>query len=181
MKAYQKNWFKFFIGFSACFLIRLIPFRPPNIEPILATQMPFAKSYGAVAGFFFAFSSILLFDLAVGKLGIWTIITAVSYGILGLFAYKYFKNRENKTINYVKFAIIGTIAYDIVTGLTIGPLFFHQTFLQALIGQIPFTIMHLAGNISLAIILSPLINKILVQNKKITAPSIINVPNPKLV
>ncbi|OGI77254.1 hypothetical protein A3C57_02895 [Candidatus Nomurabacteria bacterium RIFCSPHIGHO2_02_FULL_33_12] len=181
MQTYQKNWFKFFVGFFICFLIRLIPFRPPNIEPILATAMPFSKNYGKVAGFFFAFTSIFLFDLVTNKIGIWTLVTAVTYGLLGVFAAKYFEKKEMKRTNYVKFAVIGTLAYDALTGLTIGPIFFNQTFLQALTGQIPFTLMHLVGNITLAIILSPLVHKILVSGQTLKVPFIIKVPNSKLV
>ena len=40
---YQKNWVKFIIGWAAVFLARLLPFRPPNVEPVLATLMPFSK------------------------------------------------------------------------------------------------------------------------------------------
>ena len=55
METYKKNWLKFILGFIACLLIRLIPFRPPNVEPILAMQMPFSRAYGALASFLFAF------------------------------------------------------------------------------------------------------------------------------
>jgi uncharacterized membrane protein len=79
------------VGFIACLLIRLIPFRPPNIEPILATQMPFSKAYGKIAGFLFAFLSMVLYDILTGKIGMWTFITASAYGFLGLWASIYFK------------------------------------------------------------------------------------------
>ena len=41
----EKNYLKFFIALIFCLLIRLIPFRAPNVEPILATMMPFSKAY----------------------------------------------------------------------------------------------------------------------------------------
>ena len=90
MQEYKKNWLKYFIGFISCLLIRLIPFRPPNIEPILATQMPFSKAYGGVAGFLFAFLSMILYDIITGKVGMWTLVTAFVYGILGFLASRYF-------------------------------------------------------------------------------------------
>lgn len=179
MNTYTKNWFKFSLGFIACLLIRLIPFRPPNIEPILATQMPFSKKYGALAGFTFAFLSIVLFDLITGKIGVWTLLTAGTYGVLGLWAYYFFKNRAMKKMNYVKFAIIGTLFFDAVTGLSIGPLFFGQSFSEAFFGQIPFTAMHLLGNITFAIILSPLVYKFIIENKNFEHSNIINVLNFK--
>ncbi|MEK7588318.1 MAG: hypothetical protein AAB438_00690 [Patescibacteria group bacterium] len=175
MDTYTKNWFKFGLGFIMCLLIRLFPFRPPNIEPILATQMPFSKRYGALAGFSFAFLSIVLYDLLTGTVGTWTFVTAGTYGVLGLWAYFFFKKREMKKLNYVKFAVLGTLFFDAVTGLSIGPLFFGQSFIEAFLGQIPFTLMHLAGNITFAIIISPLIYKYIIENKKFEHEAIVNV------
>ncbi len=179
MNNIQKNWFKYIVGFIVCLLIRLIPFRPPNIEPILATQMPFAKAYGKIAGFLFAFLSMVLFDIITGKVGMWTFITASAYGLLGLWASVYFKNKNNSSWNYAKFAVMGTLAFDIVTGLSVGPLFFHQPFMEALIGQIPFTALHLLGNVSFAVLLSPLIYKFVIENKKFESESLIAIFNPK--
>ena len=170
MKTYKKNWFKYIVGFVVCFLIRFIPFRPPNIEPILATQMPFSKAYGKIAGFLFAFSSIILYDIFTGKVGMWTFITASAYGLLGIWASFYFKNKNNNSWNYVKFTVMGTLAFDIVTGLSVGPLFFNQPFVEALIGQVPFTTLHLIGNVSFAFFLSPFIYKYIIQKKE-TRPS----------
>lgn len=175
----QNNWFKYAIGFIACLLIRLIPFRPPNIEPILATQMPFSKAYGKIAGFSFAFLSIILFDILTVKVGMWTFITAGAYGLLGLWASIYFKNKNNNSWNYAKFAIMGTLVFDVVTGLSVGPLFFHQPFMEAMIGQIPFTALHLVGNVCFAILFSPLLYKYVIENKKLETESIIRIFNPK--
>src|SRR3989344_5741743 len=155
MAEHKKNWLKFAIGFIVCLLIRLIPIRPPNIEPILATNMPLSKVYGAPAGFLFALLSILVYDLITGTLGIWSLFTAGAYGILGLGAAFYFRRRESSVGNYVRFAIFGTLFFDAVTGLSVGPLFFGQSFYGAFLGQIPFTAMHLLGNVTFAALLSP--------------------------
>ncbi len=159
------DWSKIVLGFALCFAFRLIPVRPPNVEPLLATQMPFAKVYGPYIAFMFGFLSIVLFDLVTMHVGMWTLITAFAYGLLGVVSVLFFKNREMKRINYVKFAVIGTIFYDALTGLTVGPLFFNQSFMNALIGQIPFTILHLAGSVAFAITLSPLIHTYITTNK----------------
>ena len=181
MDTYKKNWFKFVIGFIACLLIRLIPFRPPNIEPVLGTQMPFSRAYGALAGFLFAFFNIALYDLITGKLGIWTLLTAGTYGILGFWSAYYFKKHTANRANYVRFAILGTLFFDAVTGLSIGPLFFHQSFMSALVGQIPFTGLHLLGNISFALVLSPALYRFVVENKRFETASIITIFNPKRI
>lgn len=153
------------IGWAVCFAIRFIPFRPPNVEPILGTQMPFSKQYGALAGFIFAFLNIALFDIATAKVGIWTLITALTYGILGVAATVYFKKVRGTALNYGVFAVIGTIFYDAVTGLGIGHLFYGQPFMEAFIGQIPFTAWHLLGNVALALVLSPALYRWVISNE----------------
>ncbi len=161
---------KYIIGWLVVFAIRLvpIPFRPPNIEPVLATTMPFAKQFGAIGAFLFGFFSIALFDLATMKVGMWTLITALAYGTLGIGAYYFFKNRESSAKNYVLYAIPATLFYDAITGLSVGPLFFGQSFMEAFIGQIPFTLWHLAGNIIFATLLSPLVYHWIVKNPRLS-------------
>lgn len=170
-KTGQKTSFdvvKMAVGWILSFVLRLIPFRPPNIEPVLAVQMPFTKRFGFVAGFLFAFINIVLFDVVTSELGLWTLITAVAYGLLALFTRWYFKNRKSSALNYAVHAIFATLIYDALTGLTIGPLFFNQSFMSALSGQVIFTVYHLLGNIVLAAILSPLIYRFLVANPKVS-------------
>lgn len=182
METYKNNWFKFIAGFIFCLLLRLIPFRPPNIEPLLATQMPFSKKFGAWAGFIFGFCSIILYDSLSGHLGIWSLLVGVAYGLLGILSVLFFKKREMTRINFVKFAVLGTLFFDIITGLTIGPIFFHQNFFVALSGQIPFTLYHLAGNIAFALIISPVMHRYITENRKLNynfSGSIINILNHK--
>lgn len=162
----KKNWLKFFIGFLFCLLVRLIPFRPPNVEPILATQMPMSKHYGPYTGFLFGFFSIVFYDLLTQTLGPWSFFTAGAYGLLGFWAFYFFQNKKNNRWSYVYFAIIGTIFFDAATGLSVGPLFFGQSFMGALIGQIPFTLWHLLGNISFALVLSPAIYNFVAKNER---------------
>ncbi|KKW22608.1 MAG: hypothetical protein UY62_C0001G0021 [Parcubacteria group bacterium GW2011_GWF2_50_9] len=154
----KQSWLKLAGMFAFGLLFRLLPFRPPNVELIMASQMPVAKTYGKLAGFFFGAFSILAFDVLTGTPGPWSLVTAPTYGLLGVFAAWYLKNRHGKR-HFAYFALFGTLLYDAITGLTVGPLFFHQPFLAAVLGQIPFTFMHLLGNIGFAIILSPMIER----------------------
>jgi uncharacterized membrane protein len=124
----------------------------------MAVIMPFGKIYGGVMAFVFGFLSIVLFDSMTSGIGVWTLVTALAYGLLGIGAQYYFKNRSGWK-SYASYAVVATIIYDAITGLTIGPLFFHQTFMISLVGQIPFTVLHLLGNISFAIVLSPVIER----------------------
>jgi energy-coupling factor transport system substrate-specific component len=154
----KKNWIKYTIAFISVLALRLMPFRAPNIEPIMAVIMPFGKIYGKTMAFVFGFLSIVLYDSVTSGFGVWTLVTALAYGTLGLFSFYFFKNRSGWK-NYALYAFIATIVYDAITGLIIGPLFFNQTFVISLVGQIPFTILHLLGNVSFAIVLSPVIEK----------------------
>jgi len=181
MKTEKKNYLKVVLVFTLCLLARLIPFRMPNIEPILAATMPIGRAHGAVLSFSFAVFSILLYDLITGTLGVQTFFTALSYGLIALWSLSYFKKREGTALDYARFAIMGTLVYDALTGLTVGPLFFHQSFIGSLLGQIPFTAFHLLGNTIFALVLSPAIYNFMIKKKKKESVSIINIPNPKTI
>lgn len=162
--SFTTGWLKFFIGWSAVFLFRLIPFRLPNVEPLLATVMPFSKRFGPLGSFLFGFLGIALYDAVTSGWGVWTLVTALTYGSVGLAAHFFFKNRSASVKNFLRFGIVGTLFYDAVTGLTIGPIFQGQSFMLALVGQIPFTLLHLLGTIVFATVLSPVLYRWVVQN-----------------
>ena len=177
----KKNYFRFSISLVLCLLVRLIPFRAPNVEPIMATTMPIGRVYGALGGFSFAVLSILLYDIATHTLGLQTFFTAGAYGVIGLSSALYFAKDKGSRWGYVRFAIFGTLFFDAMTGLTVGPLFFHQSFMNSLVGQIPFTALHLVSNIAFAFILSPAIYNFLIRKKKKETVSFINTLNPKII
>ena len=181
MNTYKKNYFKFSLVLILCLLARLIPFRAPNVEPILAATMPMGRAYGAFIGFSFAVLSILLYDVLTGTLGVQTFFTAGAYSMLGLWSASYFKRHKADVWGYVRFAIIGTLFFDALTGLTVGPIFFHQSFIGSLAGQIPFTALHLTSNIVFALILSPAIYSFLVKKRKREIESVENVFEPKTI
>jgi hypothetical protein len=155
---------KYLIGLVVVILLRLLP-HPPNVEPITATLMPFARRWGVVAGVAFGVLAVLSYDILTGTIGVWSLFTAGAYALLGLSAGLYFARIKSASrLHYIGFAVVGTLLYDVVTGLTVGPLFFGQTFSSALLGQIPFTLWHLAGNVVLAAVVSPLIERFVVTN-----------------
>jgi hypothetical protein len=130
-----------------------------------------------------------------GTLGTQTFFTVGAYGILGLWSASYFSAKggsasggKGSAGDYVRFAILGTLFFDAFTGLTVGPIFFHQSFIQSLIGQIPFTALHLMGNIIFALILSPAIYENLIKTclpagrkRETFLRSPINILNPKII
>lgn len=170
MKLYLNGLVKFIIGFLTVFAIRLIPFRAPNVEPVLATLMPFSKRYGPVGSFAFGFLSIAFFDVAVGRAGQWTLVTGVAYGLLGVGAYFFFKSRVAGARNFLLYGVLGTILYDAATGLSIRPLFFGQPFREAFAGQIPFTLWHLAGTVGFSLVLSPALYRWVIENRGLEIP-----------
>jgi uncharacterized membrane protein len=160
----MKNKAKIFIIFVGCLLFRLIPLRAPNVEPIMASIMPIGKKYGAFLGFAFGFLSIFLYDLLT-HFGSWTWTVGITYGLIGIASFFYFKKFKASVFNFAIFAFFATIIFDLITGVLFAPMF-EQTMLNALILQIPFTALHLAGNIGFALTLSPILNKWLVAKEK---------------
>lgn len=148
-------WIKYIFVFSAVMAFRLLPFRAPNVEPVLAAVMPFSKRLGALSAIVFGAGSIILYDALTSGLGGWTWSAALAYGVLAGASYVYFQNREATADNFVRFTIPAILAYDIFTGLIAGPLFSSQSFGVALAGQIPFTILHLLGAVVFAALVSP--------------------------
>ncbi len=147
---------KFAAGLAATIILRL-PQAVPNIEPIMAFALPYSKAYGALAGFLFALVSILSFDFISGRVGLWTLYTGIAYGAIGFFAALYFKTRS-KRVHYAAYSLTATIAYDAFTAFFFG-LQFNQPLLITFLGQIPFTLYHVAGNVSFSTIFSPMIYK----------------------
>jgi uncharacterized membrane protein len=145
---------------ATALVVRLLPFRPPNVEPVMAAMMPFAKHYGPWGGFAFGALSIVLFDLLTLRVGLWTLITAFAYGLVGIVAHRMLAGRQRSRARYVGVAILGTLIYDGLTGLTIGPLLWGQSFTVALAGQVPFTLLHLSGSILFAVALSPALDRL---------------------
>ena len=161
--------YKFFLLLLSCFLFRLLPFRAPNVEPITAALMPLGRAYGGALAFFFAVGSILVYDIFTSTLGVHTFFTTGAFGLLGIWSGRYFKGQEAGIASYIRFAIIGTLFFDVVTGLIPGPIFYGQPFAVALAGQIPFTALHLLGNVAFAATLSPVIHYLLIKKRKPTA------------
>lgn len=163
-----ENAVKYSLGIFFCIIFRLVLLPFPNIEPVMGTTMPFAKKFGKYAGFFFAFFTLIVLDFITNRAGVWTLYCGLAYGMVGYAASAYLGRMEKVgRREFVLFAIGGTIAYDAVTALIFGWQF-GQPLLVTVIGQIPFTIYHLAGNIAFSFFLSPLIHQFVVENKSLT-------------
>lgn len=146
-------------------LIRIIP----NNDPIMGAMLPFSRQNPWVSGAFAALT-MASFDLLTGSLGIWTIVTSLTYGFLGVafgFAYKGMKNKKPNLLTYLASGAIGVLFFDFITGPIASGFFFGMPFWQALVGQVPFTILHLLSVSFFILLLTPLIDRTIVENESL--------------
>jgi uncharacterized membrane protein len=161
-----KNLFKYFLSLLLCVFVRLAP-RPPNIEPIMFTTMPLSKEFGKYAGFIYASFAIILLDTLQGRVGYWTLYTSFTYGLIGYASALWFsKQKITKGKEYAIFAFFSTIFYDLITASIFG-LQFGQSLQVTIMGQIPFTLYHLLGNLTFAYFLSPIVHKLIITNPRL--------------
>jgi hypothetical protein len=146
-----------------CFGLRLIPFRPANAEPLMATLMPQGSRFGMLTNLLWLVSEIVAYDAATVGIGSWTWEVALVYGVIAVAAVPVFRRGPSR-VKYVSFAILSTLSFDFLTGIVFGPALRGQSLSLAIAGQIPFTIAHLAGNFLLAAFVSPIIQRWIVDN-----------------
>jgi hypothetical protein len=156
---------KFLIGILLSNGIRLLYFIPNN-DPIMAIMLPYAKSDKKYKAFLFPFITMVSFDLLTGMLGMWTLVTALTYAGLGLlFTQFFFKEKKIGILKYLKGGIIGVLIFDFITGVIAMPFMFGMSFFEAGIGQIPFTLMHLLTVSIFVIVVTPLYDKNILSSK----------------
>jgi uncharacterized membrane protein len=157
---------KYVAGFVVTLVVRLVTplLGWSNISPLMATQLAGSKAYGPIIGGLYGVLSMVLLDLLVGKVGSWTILTAISYGVVGIAGGYFLRNRAGSARNFVIVSVVGTLFFDLVTGVLAGPILFQQPFVTALVGQIPFTIRHLVGNVFFATVLAPWFYRAIMNN-----------------
>lgn len=149
----------------------LLPVRAPNVEPLLAALMPIGKRAGAWVSVVFAVSSIVVYDAITSGWGSWTLAAAGAYALVSVLASIYFHFAPSTRMHFVGFGIGATLLYDALTGLTVGPIMFHQSLTAALMGQIPFTLMHIVGAILFALVLSPILDRALATEPQTASAS----------
>lgn len=135
-----------------------MPFRPPNVEPVLAFALPVGSFFGPLASGCFAALSIVAYDALTAGLGSWTLVAAVCYGLVGIAA-GIFGRSKRSLWSQLLFALVATIVYDVLTGVVASALLFDMPWYQALVGQVPFTINHVIGSLVLTAALSPLLSR----------------------
>lgn len=142
-------------------LIRLVP----NNDPIMGFALPFARQNPAWQAALFPFAAMVLFDAVTNRLGIWTAVTAITYGLIGLGFSVYLKRKtEVRLRTYAGSAVVGILFFDAVTGPLATTFIFRVPFEAALIGQVPFTVAHLFSGVLLTLLIAPIIDPALQQH-----------------
>ncbi|MFA6445634.1 MAG: DUF6580 family putative transport protein [Candidatus Paceibacterota bacterium] len=159
---------KYIAGFVGTLVFRLLsPFLGLwNVSPLMATELAGSKAYGPWVGGLYGLLSIALLDILMGKIGTWTIITAVTYGLVGVWGAFFFRRRPATALSFIIASVVGTLFFDLITGVLMGPLFYAQPWMEAITGQIPFTLRHLAGNVFFAGLLAPWFYRAIMNNPK---------------
>ncbi len=152
-------------------LLRIIP----NNDPIMGCMLPFSRQDKWWQGALFALLTMVSFDFITMRVGIWTAVTALTYASLGLlFHFAYKRIGKVKLKHYLGSGVVGVLIFDFVTGVLFGPAIFGVGFLQAFIGQIPFTVMHLVTVTGFILILTPLLDRAIISNPVLEDASVLN-------
>src|SRR3989344_2540173 len=105
----MKKLVKYVISLTFCTLVRLVKIFPNN-DPIMGFALPFARKDKWWQAFLFPVIAMASFDILTAKIGLWTFVTALTYGAIGLAFYKYFKIKNKiKLTTYFGSGVVGVL------------------------------------------------------------------------
>lgn len=131
-------------------LLRLVKIFPNN-DPLIGLAMSSSKK-NPLFSVAFVLIAMVSFDIITQRLGIWTLVTAISYAIVILLISKWFGLVKNvKVKHYFVGSVAGILLFDLITGPGMSTFIFRQSFFITVLGQIPFTLYHLASGVSYTI------------------------------
>jgi len=160
------GFFKVILAVILCNLYRLLRFIPNN-DPIMGAMLPFSKKSPWVSGAFAALT-MASFDLITGALGVWTIVTSLTYGALGVaFGFAYGKMKRVGMREYLASGVLGVLVFDFITGPVASSMMFGMPFWYSLVGQVPFTLLHLLSVSFFVALLVPFLDRTIVENPKL--------------
>lgn len=142
----------FLAGFITLFFRLITPLLGlPNVTPLMATELACTRAYGPWIGGLYAATGIVAFDIITDTVSLVTFWASLCYMIIGISASNWMRGRCLEKRDFLVISILGTLFFDLVTGVLIVPLQpYHQSMAEALVGQIPFTLYHLMGNVFFA-------------------------------
>ena len=154
----MKKALKFLGSLAFCNLYRILRIFPNN-DPIMGCALPLSRKGKWWHSVLFAMIAMVSFDLITARVGIWTIGTALTYGLVAALAWKYFKAKKSVGLKtYAKTSVGGVLLFDFLTGPVMSSFAFRIPFAAAFIGQIPFTMMHLASATALTLVIVPVLD-----------------------
>jgi len=154
---------KYIITCITTFLIRLIRIFPNN-DPIMGTMLPFAREKWWKS-FLYVVLAMVGFDLITGKLGMWTLWTSLTYGVIALLFVLVFKKMKQLSMSkYIGACIGGVLLFDIITGPIMTSMLFRTPFILTTIAHIPFTIFHLLSGVVYTFLFVPVLDPTINQN-----------------
>lgn len=138
----------------------------PGIEPIAGMLLFLPRTFSRMLCYAFIVASVVLYDGMTAGFGMWTVSVIAAYCLIAV-GYRVLQSSSKSISTMMLHGIVMTIAFDIATGLTVGPLFFGQPFVDALVGQIPFTIAHLIGNSLLIFVYNMIVQYSVCMHKEV--------------
>jgi len=171
---------KFLLTLAFCNAYRMLRIIPNN-DPIMGVLLPYAKQQKWWVAPLFAFLTMASFDIVTFKVGIWTFVTSSTYAGLGiLFHFCYRRLKKVGLKEYLGSGVVGVLIFDFITGPIMSSWLFHIPFSAALIGQIPFTLLHLASVSAFILILTPLLDTHVVNSASLEDAALYNSLKTKL-
>ncbi len=142
----------------------------PNNDPIMGVMLPFSRRGTWWRGALFAFATMVSFDMITSGIGDWTWITAFTYAGLGIIFHFYFKNKQKIGVKtYLGAGIAGILVFDFITGVLFGPAIHGTPIWLAFLAQIPFTLLHLLSASIYIAILTPFLDKHIINSQDFSA------------
>ncbi len=133
----------------------------PNNDPILGLALPSARK-NVLSGIVFAIIAMVSFDIITNKLGVWTLVTALTYAFTVLVLGLAFSKVKSLSIKHYFFgSIAGVLIFDAITGPGMSTFIFNQSFVATVLGQIPFTIYHLISASSYTLVFACLFDPVI--------------------
>jgi len=132
---------------------------PPNVEGLMPFVLALGLVFGPVYGFVNGLLIRALYDGYLSWAGPWTVFTSLSYGVVGLlagFAGRFKRNWGRLELTALAAGL--TLVYDAVTMLAFGAML-GIPFAALVAGQVPFTLVHVAGNVVFVFLFAPVLAK----------------------
>jgi len=149
------------IGISASSKVVINFFAHYGVDPVMVFTVSGALVYGPIYGFIIGASTMVIADFMLSLVGLWTIYTALAFGLVGFLAGLIGKFKKNFTrIELAGLTLLLTLLFDVIA-MTAFAFQFGIPLYSAAISQIPVTLIHTAWNMAMAFALAPSLMKIM--------------------